>query len=405
MLAWSVVLATGCGRTAPGPAPTPASPDVASRAQTVLEAFVAAARRGDHAGVTACVSDRDPSFADRVRVLAGNLAALPLDTLTVRLQPGVQPLAAVRQQVLGAGALRHLAQVTWRLRGEATAAEHTVWLSFVEQDGAPRLAATADAPAGDPTPQPIWWTGPVQAQRDGAVTVLTGAGQAPGAWLARARTAAARVREQVTAGAAARWPGDLVVEVPASRRAFEAVLGAAGGSYAQIAAVTLAEGPAATDALRIVVNPEVARTLAPVGVAVVVLHEAVHVATRSADSPAPTWLVEGLADQVAVATHPEVADGAAEPLLAEVRAGRVPADLPGDEQFRAGAPDLAASYAGAWLACRRIAERHGPAALQRLYTAADAGTPLDQAVQDVLGTTVAALTADWRAYLRRLAGG
>ena len=371
----------------------------------MLDAFAAAARRGDRAGVAASVSDQDPSFADRVRVLGTNLGALPLDTLTFSLQPGAQPLSAARQQVLGAGAWRQPALVTWQLRGEPTAAEHTVWLTFVEQDGAPRLAGTADAPPGAPTPQPIWWTGPVQARQEGAVTVLTGPGQASEAWLGRARTAAARVREQVTAGAAARWTGELVVEVPASRRAFEAVLGAAEGSYAQIAAVTLAEGPAATDALRIVVNPEVTRTLAPVGVAVVVLHEAVHVATRSADSPAPTWLVEGLADYVAVRAHPEVAEGAAEPLLTQVRAGRTPADLPADEQFRAGAPDLAASYAAAWLACRRVAEQHGPAGLQRLYTAADAGTPLDQAVPDVLGTTVAALTADWRAYLRRLAGG
>jgi hypothetical protein len=234
--------------------------------------------------------------------------------------------------------------------------------------------------------------------------VLLGSGQPADVWAARVRAAVADVRRRVTAGAAAGWTGAVVVEVPASRADFEAVLGATDGSYAPIAAVTLAEGSAATAAVRIVVNPEVSRTLAPVGVAVVLLHEMVHVATGSADSPAPTWVVEGLADYVALQAHPRAGAGAAEALLQQVRTGGAPRGLPADDRFRAGATNLAVGYAEAWLACRYVAETYSPAALQRLYTALDSGVRLDQAVEDELGVSAGALTAGWRRYVVRLAG-
>jgi Peptidase of plants and bacteria len=205
--------------------------------------------------------------------------------------------------------------------------------------------------------------------------------------------------------AAAGWTGAVVVEVPATRADFEAVLGATDGSYASIAAVTLAEGPATTSAVRILVNPEVSRTLAPVGTAVVLLHEMVHVATRSTDSPAPTWIVEGLADYVALQAHPSAGDGAAAALLQQVRTQGPPRRLPVDDRFGAGAEDLAVGYAEGWLACRYVAETYSPAALQRLYTALDSRVALDQAVEDELGVSADALTAGWRRYLVRLAGG
>jgi hypothetical protein len=253
-------------------------------------------------------------------------------------------------------------------------------------------------------PQPIWWTGPVTAATDGETTVLVGAGQPVERWRERASTAVTQVRRRVTTAAVPSWR-PTVVEVPASRRDFEAVVGAADGSYAAIAAVTLAEGPSATAAVRVVVNPEVTRQLAPLGIAVVLTHEVVHVATRSADSPAPTWAVEGFADYIALTAYPAAGDGAGEPLLQQVRRSGAPEALPDDERFRAGQPDLAASYAGAWLACRSIAAAYGPAALQRFYAALDAGRTFEQAAEDELGVPAATVTEGWRTYLRQQAGG
>jgi hypothetical protein len=293
--------------------------------------------------------------------------------------------------------------LTWRLTQEQALAEHTVWLTFERLDGTPLLAGTADRPDGPDVPQPVWWTGPVTTAQAGPVAVLVGAGQSATAWRDRVVRAVAQVRERAGGGPTAGWTGAAVVEVPATRRDFEAVLGAVPGSYAGIAAVTRAEGPGATAAVRVVVNPEVVRTLTPAGVAVVLVHEVVHVATGSTDSPAPTWVLEGYADLVALAAEPTAAAAAAEPLLRRVRASGPPAALPDDERFRTGATDAAAAYAEAWLACRYVTEEHGEAAMQRLYTALDGGVGLDQAVEDALGTTVAGLTAGWQRSLVRLA--
>jgi hypothetical protein len=370
-----------------------------------VDALVEAARSHDRGAFDRGVSRRDPSFADRARELYTNLSGLPLEQLELRLQLGERELPAPRRDLLGDDAWRQPATAIWRVAGETASAAQTVWLTFAVQDGRPLLAGTLDRPGGEPPPEPLWWTGPVTAVRAGSAWVLLGSGQSDEAWAARLGAAVADVRRRVTAGAAARWSGSVVVEVPATRADFEAVLGATDGSYRSIAAVTLAEGPAATAAVRVLVNPEVTRTLAPVGVAVVLLHELVHVATGSADSPAPTWLVEGLADYVALRAHPGAASSAADALLHQVRTRGAPRRLPADDRFRAGATDLAVSYAEAWLACRYVAETYSPAALQRLYTALDSGVGLDQAVEDELGISTGALTAGWRRYLVRLAGG
>jgi hypothetical protein len=207
----------------------------------------------------------------------------------------------------------------------------------------------------------------------------------------------------VTAGAARTWTGAAVVEVPASRAAFEAVVGAAPGSYAGVAAVTLADGPAATAAPRIVVNPEVTRTLTEVGVATVLTHEMVHRATRSADSPAPTWAVEGLADEVAFRTHPTAAKASSQLLADQVRGHGAPRALPSDDRFGADQADLDLTYAEAWSACRYVAATWSPARLQRLYAALDDGAALDTAARDELGVSASALTAGWRSWLERRA--
>lgn len=363
-----------------------------------------AARNRDRAAFDRLVSLRDPSFRDGARQLYGNLSGLPLERVLLRLQPGERSVPADRRRVLGADAWRQPATVSWRMAGDTADAEHTVWLTFAVEGGSPRLAGTLDRPEGPPTPLPVWWTGPVVAEQRGTATVVAGAGQPAAVWADRVDAAVTQVRRRVSAGAAATWDGSVVVEVPASRRDFETVLGAASGSYAAIAAVATAVGPSG-GAVRIVVNPEVTRTLAPVGVAVVLLHEMVHVATRSVDSPAPTWMVEGFADYVALQAHPQAASGAAEPLAARVRAEGLPDELPPDERFRAGAPDLAASYAEAWLACRSVAEQHSPEALQRLYTALDDGVPLRQAAPDTLGVDVTTMTEDWRRLVQRTVGG
>ena len=94
-----------------------------------------------------------------------------------------------------------------------------------------------------------------------------------------------------------------------------------------------------------------------------------HVATRSAGSPAPLWAVEGLAEYVALASHPgERADE-----LAALRSAPLPSRLPGDSAFTASGKDVTAAYAAAWLACSAVAEHRDRTALGRFYGALDPG--------------------------------
>ena len=405
----ALVALPGC-TAAPGLPPAPPASTVtagpaADAAQPVADALVRAALADDRSAFLAATSARDPSFADRTRLLYDNLSALPLDHLQIRLRAARQTLSPARQALLGPQAWRQQATILWRLAGEPASASATVWLTFVPDPRGVRLAGTLDSPDGPVSAVPIWWTGPVRAIRDGGLTVLAGAGQPPAAWLARTRAAVRAVRTRVPGRpAASGWAKAVVVEVPASRAAFEAVVGASPGSYARIAAVTLAEGSGASAAVRVVVNPDLTRRLSELGTATVLTHELVHLATRSADSPAPTWAVEGLADQVAFASHPGAAAASTRLLRNQVRRHGAPSRPPTDDEFAAGRRDLDLVYAQAWSVCRYVADAWSPAALLRLYAALDRGTRLDRAAEDQLGVSAADLTAGWRRWLVRQAG-
>ncbi len=382
----------------------PATPDAAA-AQRIVDATLAAARRADRPTFLAQLSPRDPVFRDRARQLFDNLSGLPLSQLQARLLPARYRLSPARQQVLGADAWVQAVTVSWRLAGDGAAADHRVWFTFVPDGADLRVAGLIDRPAGEPAGrQPSWWLGPVQAVRRGPVTVVVGSGQSAEVWRTSVGRALAQAVRHLPASAGAPENPTLVVEIPATTADFERVVGAATGSYAEVAAATLAEGSSARAALRIVVNPVAARRLTADGLQLTLTHEAVHVLTRSPQSPAPTWAVEGLADWVALQAYPGSAAGVAAPLLRQVAAQGPPAALPADADFEAGAGRLEPAYAQSWFVCRYLAST-SPDRLGRLYRELDRGRTLDQATATVLGGTAADLTAGWRNYLRAEAGG
>ena len=217
----------------------------------------------------------------------------------------------------------------------------------------------------------------------------------------------------------ARWNSRLVLVVPKSAAQMAELVGQDKDSVGQVAAVT--DGPFDTHgragADRVVVNPGAFATLQSRGQQVVVTHEATHVAIRATtDQPVPLWLSEGMADYVGYrdvgATRRQVAAA----LLAKIRAGSGPKALPSAADFDPSRTTIAPSYNAAWLAVNRIVDRYGRAALVRFYLAA-ATTPTgssgatqdpDEAVaaafDSVLGTSQAAFTKQWLAYLQTLAG-
>jgi hypothetical protein len=292
--------------------------------------------------------------------------------------------------------------VTWRLAGDGAEVEHRVWLTFIETAGEVKLAGTIDEPASrHPEQMPSWWLGPLTVGQRGGATVVVGSGQSLDRWTRLAAAALSSVRQMLPTGLGSSWNRQVVIEVPATPRGFESVLGKPADSYASIAAVTHRAG-AAGEAIRIVVNPEAAH-LTSTALQSVLEHEMVHVATRSPDSAAPMWIEEGLAEWVSMRAHSDQRSGGTDELLLRVRSEGAPRTFPPDRRFEVGAGNLELAYAEAWLACRFIADRYSEARLGRFYAELVRGSSLDQASRSALRLGEAELTAGWRAYLDRLA--
>jgi hypothetical protein len=423
----AIWLGAGCSpepSPAPGPGPTLSPPatntDRRAAAQTTLDAIAVAVQHHDRHAYLATVSPADAGFTEPSGWLFDNLAALPLTSLGFQAEGPVRELTATRAVTIPDGWLQRV-RVTWELTGDAAPAQHEVWLTFAGTSAL--LAGTTDAPPDSArTARPLWLLEPITVAHAGVVTIVTGRpvngrpvngrpvngrpvnGRPATSWPAPAQVAAAAVRSHLSAGLGHAWSGDLVIEIPSNEATLEQVLGAASGSYAQIAAVTLPEGPdPATSAIRIIVNADLAYRLTADGLALLLTHEATHVATRSADSPAPIWLVEGFADYVAYQTVPSAKAAGAAGVVAEVKAHGAPRTLPSNSRFTPTADHLDLTYGQSWLACRFVAEKFSPAQLNHLYVAADAGQPIGDAIHTTLGITESAFLARWQTYLRQLA--
>jgi hypothetical protein len=230
---------------------------------------------------------------------------------------------------------------------------------------------------------------------------LVGSGQSVDGWALHAQAALADVRQELPDGLGASWNGRVVLEVPATQRDFESVLGKSAGSYASIAAVTHHAGMGG-GAIRIVVNPKAAQ-LSSSALQAVLEHEMVHVATRSPDSPAPMWAEEGLAEWVSLQAQPEERSEGTDDVMARVRSDGAPRSFPADRRFQVGSGNLQLAYAEAWLACRFIADQYSEAQLGRFYAELSRGRTLDEASRSTLRVSEATLTQGWRDYLVRLA--
>ncbi|WP_336318373.1 hypothetical protein [Streptomyces lavendofoliae] len=335
--------------------------------------------------------------ADRraAEVRARDLAGVPLDSLTYRV---------IEVRPDGDGRVTARAELSYRVAGyDSGPVTGERALVLTRRDG--RWRVTSDRPARGEAPQ-LWDQGDVGVVR-GRRSLVLGVGQDA----ARLRSVAAAADRAVPAVSDA-WPGGwarrVVVLVPGSLTAMGALLGEPAAGYRGIAAVTTGRvggGPGAP-ADRVIVNPEAYARLGGFGQRFVLAHETTHVATRTHTSAAtPLWLSEGFADWAAYRGTSRDPAQAAPELRDAVRAGAVPAALPtdGDFSFASDPGALARAYGGGWLACELIAERWGEAKLRDLYRAT--GTRgVERALGEVLSTTPAAFTAQWRDHLRERLG-
>ncbi|MFE0809590.1 hypothetical protein ACFW4M_30685 [Streptomyces sp. NPDC058794] len=288
-------------------------------------------------------------------------------------------------------------------RGPVTA-RRTVRLDRSGEDG--RWSVESDRPAEKSGQQP-WDQGAVRVVR-GTHSLVLGVGQST-----EALRGFADLADRAVPAVSDAWDGDwarrVVVLVPESLEAMAGLLGSPASSYRGIAAVTTGEtgGREHAPADRIIVNPDAYGLLGTLGKQVVLTHETTHVATRADTTAAtPLWLSEGYADWAGYRDSGRTPAQAAPELARAVSEGRMPADLPTDEDFgfTADADRLARAYEGGWLACLMIADQWGEDRLDAFYRAVGAhdrrAGAVEDAMNEVLGTAPEEFTARWREYLR-----
>jgi hypothetical protein len=286
---------------------------------------------------------------------------------------------------------------SWRFTGFGPRPEHPeVRVRFAPEGDHLRIAGIG----GGDLRSPLWLTGPVRVRRSpDSLVVVDGTPAEADRLGALATRAVPQVRAVLPT-----WHGRVVVERPASEQALEQELAADPGQYDGIAAVTTSvDGSRSRGApSHVFVNPDVFDPLGAQGAQVVVTHETMHVATEAATSLAPTWLVEGFADYVALRSQRLPLATTASRIAALVRRSGAPRHLPGEDQFAVGAPHLEARYESAWLACRLLAADGGQRALVAFYREVDAGIPVAQALRRHFGLGPSGLVRQWRTVLSHL---
>jgi hypothetical protein len=365
----------------------------------------AAVLHHDRAAFLGTVDPRARRFLGRQRAMFTDIADVPLAEWSYRLVRtgafGLPPAAD--------GTARTAAEVELRYRLSGFDSEPVVATDYLtlSRRGAGWYVAGDDdgAASGHRGAVQLWDQGPVTVVR-GTHSLVLGLG--PAAALRGYATEVDQAVPQVRRAWGGGWPGKVVVEAPRTLEQMAALMGAEPADYRGIAAVTTGEagGTAKVRSDRVIINPEAFGGLSAFGRQTVLTHETTHVATRAWTSGrTPLWLSEGAADWTAYRTAGRTAAEIARELATAVAAGRVPAALPADTDFRtADADALSRAYEGGWLACRMIADQWSPDKLVAFYRAVAAGGTVDSRLRATLGVTLTAFTARWRAYVQQELG-
>lgn len=405
------------------PAPTVAvapapDPDLRPAAiNALLQRRAAAVRSRDRSAFLGTVDPSAAGFAADQRRLFDNLARLPLAAFTY---------TAAGMRSTGGG---WWVEVTLRYRlrdfDDADVVRRQ-YVHVVHRPGTGWVVAGTGAAHGLPDDPEVWDSGRLTVVR-GRRSLVLGAD----ADHAQLRQIADRIDAgiPVVSGVVGRrWARRAVVLVPASQEQAARLVGRT-QDLGKIAALATVTGAPDHPADRIVVAPHTFPRLNSLGRRVVLTHELTHLATGGArDTRTPMWLIEGLADYVGYKGIDVSPAQAAGELAAEVRGGRLPTGLPGQQDFAGSSPRLSQAYQEAWLACRLIVERYGERRLWRLYRAAGgqagpadegagagedgaAGAAADpgeweaRAIRGVLGIEISEFVRMWRDYLRTELGG
>ena len=379
---------------------------------TMLTRRAKALLAGNRAAFLATVDPRDAAFRAAQGRWFDNLAAVPFSGWTYELgDRASRALPPARAVALGPAAFVAPVDVSYQISGYDHSAQHYEQaLTFVPRSG--RWYVTGDADGGPVRPDDpevhseLWDVGKVSVVKAKYGLVM---GLGPASLLRGYARDVDRTVPRVDGVWGNLWSRRVLLVVTRTEDEMASLLGGRPATYRQLAAVTrgelgAAEGTAAAD--RVLVNPKAYAELSDVGRRVIMGHEITHVAVRSRTQEwTPKWLSEGLADYVGYLGSGLPTAVIAQELAQDVRKGRAPAQLPRNDSFGTTNSRLPQTYEMSWLACKMIVERHGGRdALVEFFRVI--GSPggdasvVDRAFHDVLGTTRAAFTKEWRSYVR-----
>lgn len=380
----------------------------AATVEALLDRRGAALVAKDRAAFLATVDPENARLRTQQAQLFDHLQDVPLAEWRYELAPGrdTSLAAAVRERVakLGGSTFASLVDVGVRIEGlDSDPADHDEVLAFTPRGGEWFVSARFAAP-GKGNRQ-LWDAGKVHvlATRHALVLGLDPADLRPIA------DEVERAIPRVDAVWGKDWARKVLVLVTRTEDEMAGLLGGAPAEYRQLAAITRGELGAAEgtgSAERVVINPRAYRELSEIGRSTIMVHEITHVAARALTQPwTPMWLTEGLADYVGFGESGLDVTFIAQELVADVAAGILPRQLPGDAAFEASSRRLPQAYEMAWLACVLIAEQYGGEdVLLEFFRVVGApggsAAAVDTAFVDVLGTTRAEFTREWREYLR-----
>jgi hypothetical protein len=382
-------------------------PEVGGKAiDAVLARHAAAVRSKSADAWMADVDQTDPAFARRQRQEFDNLIKLPLAELSFeRTEQSAPKMAAYLPQPLFEryrAAVRVVAvTVRHRIEGVDSRPVATPWLAVFGYAGGRWVIAGdgvgKDLPTGA-AGQPWHASGAISVVRSERVVVVLSAGGGDGgrALLQLAETGL----RQVAAVRPGGWDGKVLLTAIADKQIFDTYFAESQDRVAQVAAIAVPYYGAVPEwssrpeyaTTRVVFNPtELSAPKAKLQ------HDLTHEFTHAAMGPVtgpytPRWVVEGFAEYVAYK------DGKYNAAGIDAALGDLAIEhFPGDKDFY----DEPRNYIGGWLACRMIAEAHGPAKLIAFYEGFLRMSEVESVAREVLGVGQADLEQQWRDYVAK----
>jgi hypothetical protein len=381
-----------------------------SAIQELLNRRAAAVNQHDEKAYLADVDTSRPTFVQHEKDEFVNIQALDLSAFTLSVtEVGKYPAGDVDPALNASfdnGLTSVAVTVKYAVRGLDESPVAAPWIPYVGQKNG-RWVIADELTQGDKLPEGTgglpWQTGPVVVKRSAHVVAVISRDDeriAP-QLLDFAETGVSNALDFLPTG----WPGKVLVTAVSDPQVIASYFRDDMEMLGNTAAVTVqafaevyewrGSGSAHYVTSRVLFNPE---SLGgdPDELQMTLTHEFVHVATGPITYAAtPTWLVEGIAEYVALDTG-KVSN---KELHAELEHYGYPTRLPDDDDFyQVGLPD----YLYSALACRYIASTYGKDKLLAFYTAFAHTSHEDEAVRSTLGISDAQLTSGWLSFLHGL---